>query len=359
MVRANSRDAISQAMSDINNIPSLDDLNETAVKQGIVLRLLSAAGWNAFDISEIQPEYRTGNTRVDYALMSSSSPRARAASSPRALIQVKSLSDNLESDRYQRQLLAHCAREDVALGVLTNGQTWLLLLSADGGRGERRFCEIDLKENPDAAADDFNRYLTKDRVTNGQAARSAERSLQDRDQDENTKRSIVDAWHQVVRGLDPGLIELIAVAAEQKTGYKPEPRLMRRVLIEQRADLHASGDEDPASPAPKVRGGRMRPASFTFDSETRDVTSWPDLLVGVCALMRERHPDNFERILEIRGRSLSYFSKTEDEVNLPRQIDDTGIYASCQGAGILIAGRARRVVELFNYPADSLVITTR
>ena len=76
-------------------------------------------------------------------------------------------------------------------------------------------------------------------------------------------------------------------------------------------------------------------------------------------MMRDSHPEDFERILEIRGRQLPYFSRAAGELNLPRPIGDTGIFASSQGAGALIAGRARRVVEHFGHPAGSLVIQLR
>ena len=360
MPRSSNRDTISQAVSDINGIQSMEELSATAIKQGVVLRLLSAAGWNAFDLDEVEPEYRTGNTRVDFALKSPAPGRGRTVPVPRALVEVKSLSDNLESDRFERQLMAHCAREEVSLAVLTNGANWLLFFwSPDDDRGERRFCEMDLAGNPDGAVEDINRYLTKDRVSSGQAARSAERSLQDRNRDEVTRRAIINGWRQVVAGLDEGLIELVATASEQRTGARPENRFVRRVLMEHRSELLANTEEEAASAGSGTPGSRRRPASFTFQSETRSAPSWPDLLVGVCSMIRQRHPNEFQRVLEIRGRTLPYFSRTEDEVNLPREIEDSGIYASCQGAGVLIEARARRVVELFGYSGDSLTVQTR
>ena len=162
----------------------------------------------------------------------------------------------------------------------------------------------------------------------------------------------------MVVGLDEGLIELVATAAEQRAGHRPSDRLVRRVLAENRAALLAPGAEGAAASGP---GGGLRstPSSFTLDSETRDVTSWFGLLVGVCLMMRDGHPGDFERILEIRGRKLPYFSRAAGELNLPRPIGDTGIFASCQGTGALIAGRARRVLEHFGHPAGSLVIQLR
>ena len=360
MPRVSNRDAISQAVSDVNSIQSMEELGATAIKQGVVLKLLSAAGWNPFDLAEVEPEYRAGNARVDFALKSPSPGRARTVPVPRVLVEVKTSGENLESDRYERHLMAHCAREEVSLAALTNGTNWLLFFwNPEDDRKERRFCEIDLAGNPEDAVEDINRYLSKDRVSSGQAARSAERALQDRNRDEASRRSILSGWRQVVGGLDEGLVELVATASEQRTGVRPENRFVRRVLMEHRSELLAHAEAEATTSGSRSGGSRRRPASFTFQSETKVVSSWPDFMLGVCSIMLERHPENFERVLEIRGRTLPYFSRTEDELNLPRQVGESGIYASCQGAGVLIEARARRVVELFGYPRGSLSVQTR
>ena len=361
MLRADYRESISQAVSGIRDIPSLEGRSKTAISQAVVLRLLAAAGWDVFDLSQVMPGYITGNSSVDFALLPPTSGRPRGAVLPSVFIDVRPPGENIESPRMERQLLAHCAREEVSLAALTNGLRWLLFLwSPEGGRMERRFCEIDLRGDPEAAAADINRYLTKDRVSNGQAARSAERALQDNNRETVGRRVILQSWRQMVGGLDEGLIELVATAAEQRAGHRPGNRLVRRVLAENRAALLVPGALGTAASGPGPGGGlRSIPSSFTLDSDTRNVTSWSGLLVGVCLMMRDSHPGDFERILEIRGRKLPYFSRAAGELNLPRPIGDTGIFASSQGAGALIAGRARRVVEHFGHPAGSLVIQLR
>ena len=75
--------------------------------------------------------------------------------------------------------------------------------------------------------------------------------------------------------------------------------------------------------------------------------------------MRQRHPEDFEKVLEVRGRMNPYFSRSPEDLYIPKPVGDTGIYASCQGAGSLIEQRARRVAELFDYPADTLAVQTR
>ena len=357
MLRADYIESISQAVSGIRDTPSLEGRSKAAIAQAVVLRLLAAAGWDVFDLSQVMPGYITGNRSIDFALMPPGQPKG--AVSPKVFIDVRTPAENIESPRMERQLLAHCAREEVPLAALTNGLRWLLLLwSPEGDRMERRFCEIDLRVDPEAAAADINRYLTRNRVSNGQAARSAERALRDSNREVVDRRAVIQGWRQVVVGLDEGLIELVATAAEQRAGYRPDDRLVRRVLAENCAALLTPRSEDAAGSGPG-RGLRSTPSSFTLDSETRDVTPWSGLLVGVCLMMRDSHPGDFERILEIRGRKLPYYSRAAGELNVPRPIGDTGIFASCHGTGALIAGRARRVLEHFGQPAGSLVIQLR
>lgn len=356
--RNDARDGISQAISQAGAILSVGDLDVSRVKLGVALRLLNAAGWDVFDVLEVIPDYRTGNARVDFALMAQPPGTGRSPAIPQVLIEVKSQDEDLESSRTQRRIIAHCAREGAPLAALTNGRRWLLLFqSSESSPGDRLFCDIDLVEDPDAAAEGLNRFLSRDRVVSGQAARSVERTLRDRNRDEVSRQAILDGWRRVVGGLQEGLLELVATAAEQRTGLRPETGLVRRVLVEQQAALLSSG-EGKAVPARMGGGLRRRPASFTFLSQTRDVSSWPELLLGVCSLMREKHPEDFERIMEIRGRRLSYFSRSEDAVRAPRQIGNSGIYADCQG-GDLLEKRARQVVELFGHPADSLAVEVR
>ena len=356
MLRADYRESISQAVSGIRDMPSLEARSKAAIAQAVVLRMLASAGWDVFDLSQVMPGYITGNRSIDFALMSPPPGRPRGAVSPSVFIDVRTPGEDVGNPRMERQLLALCAREEVPLAALTNGLRWLLLLWSPGdGRKERRFCEIDLRVDPEAAAADINRYLTKDRVSNGQAARSAERALRDSNQEVADRRAVIQGWRQVVGGLDEGLIELVATAAEQRAGHRPDNRLVRRVLAGNRAALLAPGTGEAAGSGPDA-GLRSSPASFTLDSETRNVTSWSGLLVEVCLMMRDSHPGEFERILEIRGRKLPYYSRAAGELTLPRPIGDTGIFASCHGTGALMAGRARRVVEHFGHPAGSLVI---
>ena len=163
----------------------------------------------------------------------------------------------------------------------------------------------------------------------------------------------MEGWLQVVGGMDDGLLALVVTAAEQRTGLRPGNRLVRRVLTGSRSELLASGVDSAEVDTPN---SRTRPASFSLGAETRNVSSWTGLLVEVCLMMRELHSEDFGRILEMRGRTNPHFSRIAEELQAPRSIGDTGIFASCQGGGAVLAARARRVAEFFGHPPESLVI---
>ena len=126
MVRADYRESISQAVSGIRDMPSLEGRSKAAIAQAVVLRLLVATSWDVFDLSQVMPGYVTGNSSVDLALMPPAPGRPRGAVSPKVFIDVRTPAENIESPQLERQLLAHCAREEVPLAALTNGLRWLL-----------------------------------------------------------------------------------------------------------------------------------------------------------------------------------------------------------------------------------------
>ena len=229
---------IAQAVEQIRNTVSLSVLDESATKQGVVLNLLSLAGWDTFDVSQVVPEYRVGNRRVDYAL----GPR-----SPNAVfIEVKRPGENLE--RHQQQLLEYCFQEGVKMAVLTNGRTWWLYLPLQAGSWEqRRFPTIDLEvQEPSVVERLFLEYLSPERVGSGQAVGDAEDLVESQQQAEIIGKTIAAAWTQIVETPDDLLVDLISETTERICGFKPEPELVKQFLA---GRAHAPNDALDGSPA--------------------------------------------------------------------------------------------------------------
>ena len=213
---------IAQAVEQIRNTVSLSVLDESATKQGVVLRLLSLAGWDTFDVSQVVPEYTVGTRRVDYAL--------RPGSPNAVFIEVKRPGENLE--RHQQQLLEYCFQEGVKLAVLTNGRTWWLYLPLQAGSWEqRRFLTIDLEvQEPSVVEHRFLKYLSPERVGTRQAVGDAEDLVESQQRAEIIGKTIAAAWAQIVETPDELLVDLISETTERICGFKPEPELVEQFL---------------------------------------------------------------------------------------------------------------------------------
>ena len=240
---------ISRAVEQIKGETSLRAMDESATKQGVVLRLLSIAGWDTFDISQVVPEYTVGTKRVDYAL--------RPGTPNAVFIEVKRPGENLE--RHQQQLLEYCFQEGVELAVLTNGRTWWLYLPLQAGSWEqRRFLTIDLEvQEPDIVERRFLEYLSPEMVRSGQAVRDAEALVESQQRAEIIGKAIVAAWNQIVETPDELLVDLISETTERICGFKPEPELVEQFLAQRIRTLFDSPPEPqvlprrrPSTPAP-------------------------------------------------------------------------------------------------------------
>ncbi len=222
-------ETIAQAVQQLKNVVNLYELDESATKQGVVLRLLSIAGWNTFDVSKVMPEYTVGTRRVDFAL--------NANSSNTVFVEVKRPSEDLS--HHQQQLLEYCFQEGVKLSALTNGRTWWLYLPLQEGSWEqRRFLIIDLdSQEPDIVEQRLLRYLSQENVTSGQAVRDAENLVKLHRRAKVTNQAIVEAWAQIIETPDEILVDLISETAERICGFKPEPRMVEQFLSER---VHAT-----------------------------------------------------------------------------------------------------------------------
>ena len=110
MQYTNYGESISDAVAFIGDIPSLEELDASRIKLAVVLRLLRAAGWDVFDVSQVAPDYPTCNGKVDFALMAPNSQGAEGPATPQLLVIVKPFDEDLDSGRNERRMVAHCAR---------------------------------------------------------------------------------------------------------------------------------------------------------------------------------------------------------------------------------------------------------
>jgi hypothetical protein len=98
-------------------------------------------------------------------------------------------------------------------------------------------------------------------------------------------------------------------------------------------------------------------ASFTFLGATYQVEEWNEMLTGVCKIMAERHPDRFEQfLLNFRGRTRRYFSRDARELEQPKKIPNTDIYAMTKLNANEMVRRSKDVIRHFGYNPDQLKV---
>ncbi len=238
-------ETIARAVEQIKSNGLLRSLDESATKQGVVLRLLYLAGWNTFDVSEVVPEYTVGNLRVDFAL--------RPGTTNAVFIEVKRPGENLES--HQQQLLEYCFQEGTELAALTNGRTWWLYLPLQRGNwDQRRFLTIDLEsQDPAIIEQRFMEYLSQEKVISGRAVSNAENSVRSQQRAEIIDKTIIEAWNQIVEIPDDMLVDLISETTERICGMKPEPELVKQFLSRRVSPRLALNREANASSAKQTR----------------------------------------------------------------------------------------------------------
>ena len=332
--------------------------DEVAVKQGIVLKLLSLLGWDPFDIDEIQPEYAREEKRVDFSL--------RSSNSNAVFIVVEKDEKNIENSR--EQLMDFAAEEGVKIAVLTNGLTWRFF-SPHLGRDseEKNFLKIQIHEQkPDQSAQRLLEFLSKQSVVSGKAAESAETMYQARQKAALVKEHLPKAWQEIMREPEKWLVDIVAKVTEGLCGYRPDKETVKNFLSTDTAiKLKTSPSVKPRPPSrPQEKksvqesyaGKAIR--EFTFREKKYSVKSWKDMLLKICELMNAEHKDKFEFLINLYSEEEHVFSKDRDKILISEKIPGADIYVNAGLTPKATLSLCYEVISTFGYTESDLSIET-
>lgn len=208
------KNQLKNSISKLKKIKNLQKYDEASTKQAFVLKLLSALGWDTFDVSEVYPEYPVSTYNIDYAL--------RINETNKVFIEVKRVREDLT--KHQGQLLKYSFQKGVKLSVLTNGISWWFYLPlAEGNWEKRKFYTIDILEfdfdNKDSLLIDI---LSKDNISSGSAIKKSEDILAAKIELESINKNLPKAWNKIIKDKNEFLIESMCEATEELCGYRPE-----------------------------------------------------------------------------------------------------------------------------------------
>lgn len=293
--------------------------NEASVSQGIVLRLLHALAWPAYDTQVVSPEYSLEGRRVDFALCH---PRGK----PIAFIEVKQIG---QSEGAERQLFEYAFHVGVPLAILTDGREWNFFLPAEQGNyGERRVYQLDIveRETHECVAR-LNRYLKYDAIVSGAAIQAAHADYRDVSRDREMKAALPTAWVKLVEEEEDLLLELIADQVQSLCGYKPDPDTVARflkdhVILRQLQVAPVFKPLPPPAPRPlpipPAGGAACTPTTigFTLNGQHFSSRNAIEVLISVFENLSRRDETFLERFAALpkHGRTRRYLARTPEEL---------------------------------------------
>lgn len=298
--------------------------NEQAISLGIILRVLQEMGWDAWDPTAVWPEYQTGEGRADFAL-------CHPPSKPAVLIEVKQ--PGRAEDAVQ-QALAYAFQTGVPFIVLTDGRTWSFYLPGERGSYEdRRVYKLDLFERPAAeAAEALSRYLSRARIESEEALEAARKEYRSRNRRSQARAAIPGAWRELVEKGDELLVEVLASAAELKSGIRPEDddvaeflaALGKPVIVEApRTTISQPTSPVEQRPAPQSAAGEsIRRGQLILRGKAYPYNNAKDAMVIVLSELAKADPSFLERCSQHRdaqGRKRRYIARTPEELYPDRE----------------------------------------
>jgi predicted type IV restriction endonuclease len=332
----------------------LGSLEEAAIKQSIILKLLSLLGWDPFNIDEIEPDFHVGNGKVDFLL--------KQDDAKKIFLSVTKDLNNLGS--LQDQLFEWSIQQNIKTAILTNGLIWYFFLPQINGRSEdKQFHTIHFSKDPAAEiGHHFSNFLGKQNVISGDAQKAAEAIYDKRKKAMLIKEHLPKAWLTIINEPEKWLVEIISKVTKELSGYEPDPETVREFVL---TEVKAKTNTLKVQPPPilnkikkimkkEVKGKTIK--SFSFQGKKYDVHSWKSMVLKICEVLHEKHRDDFESILYISLDGRNCFSRNPHEFLECEKIGDTEIYLDLHLAVKDILALCKEILLLFGYKENDLII---
>jgi len=335
----------------------LGSLEEAAIKQSIVLKILSLLGWDPFNIDEIEPDYHVGAGKIDFLL--------KPDNTNKIFLNVKK--DLANSQKLQEQLFQLAAQGDIKIAILTNGLIWNFFLPLmDGSPKEKQFHAIEIhKEKADNIAQGFSDFLLRKNVISGNALKTAESLYFNRKKAILVNEYLPKAWQKIINEPEKWLATIISKATKDLCGYEPDPETVKEFVL---SEIKTKANVLKVQPPPlvdkikkimkkDVKGKSIQ--SFSFKGEKHDVHSWKAMVLKICEIMYDKHRDEFESILYISLEGRTCFSENPHEFLECEKIAGTEIYLDLHLTVKDMLALCKEILLLFGYKEDELIIESK
>jgi hypothetical protein len=372
---------IQSFIKDLKSNKKLPSFDEASTKQAVVLRILSFLGWDIFNVDEVCPDYAANSSYVSYAL--------RIGDTNKIFVEVKKIGEKL--DNHQKKFINIASGEGADIAVLTNGVTWWFYLSSSNGSWQQKwFYSADFfTQEPDMFVPHLVDLLTMNKVSKGQALKTAKDLFHDKEQ-KMAADFLPKAWNQIISQPNKIFIELLSLQTEKLCGYKVDIKSIETFLNQHVdewliTDITSTVTAPPStSLEPEAFDSKGKPASttsedirndekenkhesyaeksiksFTFIGHSHIVRAWDEVLPILCEYLASTHEKDFEKVLWISDNQKPYFSRYSDQLRIPEKIKETDIFVETRMNSDEVAKTAHKLIETFGYSQDDLSIDAR
>jgi hypothetical protein len=330
--------------------------DEAAIKQGIVLKILSLLDWDPFDMDEVQPEYEIQGGRVDFCL--------RKEKVNKVFILVRK--NEKDFPKHQDKVLSVCTQGKIPIGILTNGLTWSFFLPlVQGSADEKKFLTIEMgAQKAEEASETFENFLTKENVVSGEAEKAAEDIYMARQRDFFIKETLPKAWAQIMSDPKQWLADILGSVTEELCGYHPDREVVEQFIaseLPEKFDLEgviqSKSASQPQAIKAAIRGDDYTGKTilaFTLNGTRSDVKSWKAMYIKFCEVVFPKHKDDLDVLFTLSKPGKEYFSKNPYQLLTCEKIAGTGMYVDVNLSAKEIVELSQKMLRLLGYEENSL-----
>ena len=337
------------------------NLDEAALKQGVVLKILSLLDWDPFDLDDIQPEHSVEGGKIDFSLKQNDPNRV--------FLVVRKGND---FSKPEEELLNHSARGNARIGVLTNGFTWWFYLPLlQGSADEKKFLALETwTKEADEISENLRQFLSKGNVTSGKSLKQAEEIYHTRQRAFLVKEFLPKAWETIMKEPEKWLAEPLAEVTKSLCGYKPDMDILRE-FIHSRGETKAEVSPPVMKPKPSVTPVKGKAtihgedyagkslAAFTFKDKRYEVKSWKAMLIRVCETVIPQYKGDLDVLFTLSERGKDYFSRSPYEFLNCEKVSGTNIYVDVGLKAKEMVDLVYKILLLFGYKESDLTLEVK
>jgi len=344
--------------------------DEAAIKQAVILKILSLLDWDPFDVDEVQPEFEAGGGKVDFAL--------RHRGENKVFLVVRKGSKDFP--KHQDKLLNDAVKGKCEMAILADGFTWWMFLPLLGGSAEdKRFHTIETKEqSAEEISEKIEEFLAKENVVSGKALKVAVDIYETRQRNLLIKEHLPKAWQKIINEPEKWLINLVADVTKELCGYKPEREAVEEFLsheVQAKADVERMLKPEPHPPPPPTPSPQPAkgPApvhsedftgksiiSFSLDGKRHEVKSWKAMFLKLCDIILPKNKkDELDVLFTLATPQKEYFSKNPYEFLTGEKIPGTNIYVDTNLSAREVVELGHKMLMLFGRKESDLSIEVK